>query len=289
MHFQGITQAIAAFLVESSEGPILIETGPYSTFPHLKQGIEEAGYQIEDIQHVLLSHIHLDHAGAAWAFAKNGASIYLHPFGAKNMADPSRLMESARRIYQNMMDKLWGEMNSIPEEKLKTIEHEEVLTFGDLSFKAWHTPGHAIHHIAWQLGETIFAGDVAGVKIGDGPVVAPLPPPDIDIEKWQQSIDLLRSLNVKSFYLTHFGEITNIDEHLKSLEYNIHTQANWIKEHLDKGESLQEMTPKFDKFCVDELIKQGVSKQEALKYQAANPAWMSVAGLARYWGKKVGK
>lgn len=287
LHFLGNETTIASFLIESSEGPILVETGPHSTFSHLTKGIENAGYKVEDVQHVFLTHIHLDHAGAAWTFAKNGAKIYLHPFGVGHMADPSKLMESAKRIYQDKMDMLWGRMESIDKNLLIEVEDEAEITIGDKTFKSWHTPGHANHHIAWQLDNIIFTGDVAGVKIENGPVIAPLPPPDIHIEKWQKSIDLLKKLNPEKCYLTHYGEITNIHEHLDELSRNIHTQANWIKEHLGKGESLAEMTPQFDAFCVEDLKKQGLNDAEIAQYQAANPAWMSVAGLARYWKKKA--
>jgi glyoxylase-like metal-dependent hydrolase (beta-lactamase superfamily II) len=288
LNFQGNAQTIGAFLVESSEGPILVETGPHSTLPTLQQGIQNAGFDWREVRHVLLSHIHLDHAGAAWAFAQAGAKIYVHPLGAGHLADPSKLMDSARRIYQAQMDTLWGDMQAIAPENLQTIEDLAEVQIGNLQWKAWHTPGHAIHHIAWQLDETIFTGDIAGVQIGRGPVIAPLPPPDIDLEQWQNSINLLKKINPKSFYLTHFDQVKDIKPHLEALEQNIYTLANWIKEHLQAGESPNEMTPAFDSFCADELRKIGLTEAEITQYQAANPAWMSVAGLARYWKKKLG-
>ena len=284
--FLNEADTIAAFLIETASSPVLIETGPYSTFAHLQAGVKKIGFELEEIQHVLLSHIHLDHAGAAWAMAAKGANIYLHPFGAKNMADPSKLMESARRIYQDQMDRLWGDMRAIPENQLKIVGNQEVISVGDVNFVAHHTPGHASHHIAWQVDDVVFTGDVAGVAIQNGPVVAPLPPPDIDIEQWLNSIQLLSNLKASKFYLTHFGEITEIDSHLQKLEANIWLQANWVKAHWEAGESIEEMTPAFDAYCQDDLLAKGLPKSELLKYQAANPAWMSVAGLVRYWKKK---
>jgi glyoxylase-like metal-dependent hydrolase (beta-lactamase superfamily II) len=254
----------------------------------LQQGIQAAGFDWRDIRHVLLSHIHLDHAGAAWAFAQAGAKIYVHPLGAVHLADPSKLMDSARRIYQAQMDTLWGDMQAIAPENLQTIEDLAEIQIGNLRWKAWHTPGHAIHHIAWQLDETIFTGDIAGVHIGKGPVIAPLPPPDIDLEQWQNSINLLKKINPKSFYLTHFDQVSDIKPHLEALEQNIYSLADWVREHLQAGESAHEMTPAFDDFCANELRKLGLAETEIAQYQAANPAWMSVAGLARYWKKKLG-
>ena len=286
LEFQKNACTIAAYIIESGEGPVLIETGPHSCFPALKEGIEAAGYKVEDIKHVLLTHIHLDHAGAAWAFAENGAKVYVHPVGMKHLIDPSKLMESAKRIYQDQMDTLWGEMKAIDEAQLQAVEHEEVLTIGNLSFKAWHTPGHAVHHIAWEMGGIIFTGDVAGVQIGEGPVVAPLPPPDINVEVWKESIELVREQKPKALYLTHYGAVTQVDAHLDALVANIDDLANWVKEHMDAEESAEEMTPKFDEYCLEELKNREMSEVELSQYQAANPAWMSVAGLMRYWTKK---
>ncbi len=287
LEFQKNACTIASFLIDSvEEGPVLIETGPHSTYENLKAGVKEAGFQIEDVKHVLLTHIHLDHAGAAWALAEQGAKIYVHPAGLKHLADPSKLMESAKRIYQDQMDTLWGEMKAIPEANLVSVEDEELIKIGQLEFQAWHTPGHASHHIAWETDQIIFAGDVAGVQIGNGPVIAPLPPPDINIELWKESMQRLREREPKALYLTHYGAVTNVEHQLSELEKNIETQAQWVKEKWEAGESIEEMVPKFDEFCVAELKKEELSEVEIAQYQAANPAWMSVAGLVRYWKKK---
>ena len=286
LNFQGIKKAIAAYLIETGSGPILIETGPYSTFDHLKAGTEKIGYDISAIKHVFLSHIHLDHAGAAWALAENGAKIYVHPFGAKNMQDPTRLMESATRIYGDKMDTLWGTMKKIPAELLYQVEDQEIFNLGDTTIKAWHTPGHAKHHIAWQIDDNIFTGDVAGVKIGDGPVVPPCPPPDINIEDWKNSIQVLRNIQPAKLYLTHFNAITDIKTHLDALENILDDWAGWIKERWEANESAEDITPKFMDYTAQQLKRQGLSDKEVETYEAANPSWMSVAGLIRYWTKK---
>ncbi len=287
LKFQGFSRAIASFLIESGEGPVLIETGPHSTYKALEEGINHLGYDIADIKHVLLSHIHFDHAGAAWALARQGAKIYLHPSGAKHMEDPSRLYESAKRIYQDKMDSLWGSLEPIPKDHLYQIPHEETLHIGKLKFIAHHTPGHAVHHIAWQLEDMLFTGDVAGVKINDGPVVPPCPPPDINIEDWKASIALIRSLNLEKIYLTHFGDFDNIEEHLNELEECLDSWSGWMKLQYDNGADASEITPKFQAYVDEELSSKGLSKNEIDRYGAANPAWMSVAGLMRYWKKRA--
>ena len=288
LRFQGIEHAIAAFAVESSDGLVLIETGPYSTFPYLEKGLQGIG-DPASISHVLLSHIHLDHAGAAWAMAEKGATIFMHPFGVKHMVDPSKLMESATRIYGDMMDTLWGQMQNIPENKIHSTSHLEEVSVGDKKFVALHTPGHAKHHIAWELEDTIFCGDVAGVKIGTGPVVAPCPPPDIDIEAWKDSIQLLRERNPSKLLLTHFGAIekNQINGHLDELETILDDWANWIKSRWEAGQDMAKMTEDFSKYTAQQLVDKGVSAAGLKQYEAANPAWMSVAGLVRYWKNKT--
>lgn len=287
LYFQGIPNAIASYLVETDEGPFLIETGPHSTLPRLEAALGQSGYQIEDIQHVFLTHIHLDHAGAAWAFAQNGAKIYIHPVGIPHLANPEKLMASATRIYQDDMDRLWGQMKPIPRSQLIAAEHEARFQIGNKSLRALHTPGHATHHIAWVMNGQIIAGDVAGVKIGEGPVVPPCPPPDINIEDWERSIQILLAEAPEELLLTHFGRVLNISEHLNALKVELRAWANWMKPHYLRGSNPREITPDFQAFVQERLEEKGVSRKGLEQYELANPSWMSVAGLMRYWHKKL--
>ena len=286
LKFRGLDDSIAAFLIESTDGPILIECGPYSTFASLEKGLKQHGYALAEVKHVFLSHIHFDHAGAAWAFAENGANIYLHPYGAAHMHDPSKLMASATMIYGDMMDELWGRMKGIPEEQLKTIQHLDEVTIGEHTFTALHTPGHARHHIAWEVGDMIFTGDVAGCKIGKGPVVPPCPPPDINVEDWLASIDLILDRNPNRLVLTHFDEFAAPNEHMENLKFILQDWSEWIKPRWEKGATAEELTPQFVEYTNNQLRTAGASEEIVKKYEAANPSWMSVAGLIRYWKKK---
>ncbi|MEQ9466774.1 MAG: MBL fold metallo-hydrolase [Ekhidna sp.] len=286
LHFQNYDHAIAAFLIETNDGPVLIESGPYSTFPSLEKGLDKLGYQPKDIKHLLLSHIHFDHAGAAWAFAELGATVYLHPFGYDHMHDPSKLVASATMIYGDQMDSLWGRMEGIPKKNLKIMEHDEVVEIGGQSFRALHTPGHAKHHLAWHWKDAIFTGDVAGVKIEGGPVVPPCPPPDINLEDWMYSIDLVLSKNPNRLVLTHYGEEHNPNIHMKELKGILIDWAQWIKARWEEGLSNEEITPLFMDYTASQLRDRGVSEEGIKKYEAANPSWMSVSGLVRYWKKK---
>ena len=287
LKYLGIDHAIAAFLIETNAGPVLVETGPHSTFENLKAGVKTAGFDILDIKHVFLTHIHLDHAGAAWALAQHGAMVYVHPFGEQHMADPTKLYNSAKRIYQDDMDRLWGDLKPIAREQLRAIDHGEKITVGDKTLTAWHTPGHASHHIAWQMDEALFTGDVAGVFIEKVLVQPPCPPPDINLELWEKSIALVRSLDIRKLYLTHFGIVENIDEHLDALRERMWEWANWVKPHWEAGKSPQEVTPAFQEFANAQLKAAGATDAQLARFEAANPAWMSVAGLMRYWKKKA--
>lgn len=290
--FKHLEHTIAAFILEGAGGLALVETGPFSTFPQLESAIRAKGWQPGDIKHVFLSHIHFDHAGAAWALARRGAKIHVHPRGLPHLASPEKLYNSARMIYGDEMDTLWGRMEPISEKQLYAPEHGETITAAGLQFKAWYTPGHAVHHIAWELspesGESVlFTGDVAGVKIDAYPVVPPCPPPDINLEDWQGSLELLRELPAQTLYLTHFGKITDKRAHLDTLERRLLAWAAWIKPYAVAQTPAQEIIPAFETFVREELLSSGVDTTGLAQYEAANPAFMSVAGLMRYWTKKL--
>ena len=286
LHFLDVPQAIGAYLIDTSEGPVLVEAGPYSTYETLEKELKKLGYALGDIRYVLLTHIHFDHAGAAWALAEQGTTIYVHPLGAPHLAHPEKLWNSAKRIYQDDMDRLWGEMRPIPEAQLHELAHEETLTIGDTTIKAHHTPGHAVHHIAYQVGDAVFTGDVGGVRINGNLVEPPCPPPDINVEDWQQSIQQLRNLAPEALYLTHFGRVDDVELHLDKLDKQLINWADWVQEKLEAGLSTEAITPDFVAYVKNQLRAQGASEELVEQYEAANPSWMSVAGLVRYWKKK---
>ncbi len=287
LNFKGLPHSIASFLVPTEDGPVLIETGPHSTLSYLQDGVNKLGYDLSEIKHVLLSHIHLDHAGAAWYLAKLGAKVYVHSRGYKHLKDPSRLMSSATRIYGDMMDKLWGSMEPIPAENLVEVVDNQPISIGGKQFTPWYTPGHAVHHLAWQMDETLFTGDVAGVRIGNGPVMPPCPPPDIHIATWVQSLDLIRELKLKKLYLTHYGLVTNINVHLDELEKRLIAWSQWIKPYWEGRVPAEEVIDPFRQYVVKELAQSGLLEAEAAIYEAANPSWMSVYGLMRYWDRQI--
>jgi len=286
LNFSGHQNTIASFLIETLDGPILVETGPHSTLPVLEKALKKHGYKKEDIKHVFLTHIHLDHAGAAWVFAQHGAIIYVHPKGIPHLADPSRLLESATRIYGDKMDELWGTLKPIPKEQLVPVSHKQKIKVGKTKLKAWHTPGHAVHHISWELNNELIAGDVCGVKIKNGPVVPPCPPPDINVEDWVASVRMIRLKRFDALYLTHYGKIDNPKELCVELTGRLKNWANWIKPFYENDTPQAEVVPQFQEYVKKQLVAKGVKDEDLARYERANPSWMSVAGLYRYWRKR---
>lgn len=287
LQFQQSSQTIGAFLIEGRSGVVLVETGPERTFPELMREVERIGFRLEDIKDVLLTHIHFDHAGAAWKLAELGARIFVHPFGAPHLESPERLWNSAAQIYgEENMGKLWGSMEPIPASSLVILDDCAEAEVGGETCRALYTSGHAIHHIAWEFEEGIFTGDVAGVCIEGGPVVPPCPPPDIHLENWKESLQLIRKKNPSTLFLTHYGKVTDVNRHLDELEEAMDIWAGWMKDAYDKGMTVDEATPLFMQFTRTEMEKRGVSEYLQQRYEYANPSWMSVAGLMRYWKLK---
>jgi len=285
--FQNTPQSTAAFFVPTKEGPVIVETGPHSTLPQIEQFLKKKKYRLSDVKHVFITHIHLDHAGAAWAFAKEGATIYLHPFGEKHMIDPSKLLSSAKRIYKDKMKELWGELHPIPSNQLQTLANGEKISIGDTDFIAWYTPGHAVHHLSVQIGKELIAGDVAGVKIGEsGMVVPPCPPPDINIEHWMNSIAVLEELELEAVYLTHFGKVTDLPTHFAALKFILKDWSNWVHPYFKEQTPLEEIVPKFNAYTLQQLKDFGVEQSILSSYEKSNPVAMSIVGLLRYWKKK---
>ena len=286
IQFLGVKSAIACFLIKSSKGLIMIETGPSTSYNIISQELTNLGYNIKDVKHVFVTHIHLDHSGGAWKFAKNGAKIYVHPCGAQHLENPQKLIESATKIYGDKMDFLWGKIQKIDKKKIQTVEHKEKIIIGDTTIESLHTPGHAEHHIALKINDEIFTGDVAGAKIFNGPVLPACSPPEIDLEKWENSIDIIIKEKPKCLYLTHFVKTKNVNHHLKEMKKILWDWANWIKTNKNKFDDMNTLTEEFENYVKDFLKNLNLSENLINQYYAANPPYMSVSGLLRYWNKK---
>lgn len=287
LHFQGVDGVIAVYVLETSDGLALVDVGPTSTLPELEAGLRALGHALSDVRHLLITHVHLDHAGAAGEIAaRTGARVYVHARGLRHLASPERLIASATQIYGEHMDRLWGQMRPVPPEQLFGLEGGETLDLGGLTVQPLATPGHAIHHLAYHTGPELFVGDVGGIRLDPAQTPrAPTPPPDIDLEAWRASIATLRALGAERLHLAHFGSYPASAGHWEHLLENLDTDAGRVRDALEAGADTLEITRVFTDELNAELEAEGPGLLP--RFAFASPAWMSVQGLVRYWTKRA--
>lgn len=287
LNFLNLPQVIASYLIVGPEGPVLIETGPSTVIDALTTRLTEHGYAPGDIRHVLLTHIHLDHAGAAGWWAQQGAHIYVHHVGAPHLVDPSKLIGSARRIYGEIFDTLWGEILPVPAERITALHDNDMIKAGGLTFTALDTPGHARHHHIYRLDDIAFTGDAAGVRMPNSPLISlPAPPPEFDREAWHVTLDRLVKENFRTIYPTHFGAVENVREHLGAFRALMDESVEWIRVKMEAGVARDEMVVQHLAWYRQRATALGTGEEEIHQQEGANPAFMSVDGLMRYWKKK---
>ncbi|MDQ2659833.1 MAG: MBL fold metallo-hydrolase [Verrucomicrobiota bacterium] len=280
----GRAHVIAATALETGEGIALFDTGPESTFENIACALRNTGARPEDVRHVFLSHIHFDHAGAAWRFAELGATVYVHPRGAPHLLDPTRLIESAARIFGDRMERLWGRFAPVPAARLRILQDSDVVRVGGIGVRAIETPGHASHHHVYHWDDVLFGGDVAGVRIGGGPPIPPFVPPELEITQWLESIAKMRALDATQLYLPHFGRVdSSLAEHLDSLAERVRCWSEWFRDRLRAGETKEQLLPAFATYEADDLRAGGASESELADYEAADPSAMAVTATLRYW------
>lgn len=285
----GIKGTVCVYLLPGKRGQFaLLETGPSSTLPTVKQGIAEAGFELANLTSILVTHIHLDHAGAAGALAKEtGAKVYVHERGAPHLHDPSRLMQSATRIYGDKMETLWGDMTPIPREQLETLSGGETLQILNRELRVIYTPGHASHHVTYQLDDdAMFTGDVAAVHLTGSSVIRPaLPPPEIDLETWAASIDKLIAAKPTRLFLTHFGEVEDAVAHLRSVPERNRNWAKVILEGMQAGEESEALVERIAAHGNAELAASNTPPEVAARHRHTSNYEMTVTGVVRYWTK----
>jgi glyoxylase-like metal-dependent hydrolase (beta-lactamase superfamily II) len=286
LNFQGRPLSIAAYMLEHSDGVALIESGPGSTLATLETALKAHGYGLQNVTHVLLTHIHLDHAGAAGALAARGAQVFVHPVGAPHMLSPQKLLVSAGRIYGEMMDTLWGEFLAVPEDKLTILQDNDEVVVGKLRFRAVNTPGHAEHHYAYLFEDLCFSGDVGAVRIPGYPYLRlPMPPPEFHLEKWRETLLALQKLEFKRIAPTHFGIFEDVDWHLQSIRTALDEVETWLNLNMPGDPPVDALKANFMAWMDGQADQQGLDPQVVEAYRLANPLGMSVDGLLRYWKK----
>ncbi|MGI9558841.1 MAG: MBL fold metallo-hydrolase, partial [Thermodesulfobacteriota bacterium] len=262
-----------------------IESGPASTFEAGSNELENRGVAPGEIRHVFVTHIHLDHSGGAWIYARHGAKIYVHPKGAEHLVAPERLVSSAARVFGDKMETLWGDINPVPSDNVKVVEDNETVSLGNVKIRAFDTPGHAGHHHSYLVDGALFSGDSAGVRINSGAVIPPTPAPEINIELWQETVKKIREISPDFLCPTHFGEHSDVSEHLDELSENLERFSSWVGERVEAGVPEEEIAPDFQKFLEEHVLARSDDKTMLETYRNTDTVGMNTGGLARYWKK----
>ena len=269
----GRERVIASYLLAGDE-PALVDCGPASCADALRAGLREQGLEVRDLRHLLLTHIHLDHAGAAGTLVREhpGLVVHVSEIGAPHLVDPSRLERSARRLYEDF-DRLWGELLPVPQANVRVV--------GDrvLGLEAFPTPGHASHHVSFLAENgTCFSGDATGVRIMPAKYLAPVsPPPDVDLEAWERTLDALEARSPTRLCVPHFGMIDDVADHLAEMRSRLRVWAERVRAGAGEEEFVR---------AAEEELQAATDRQSAAAYQQAAPLWQSYAGLRRYWDKR---
>ena len=289
LHFLGRARAIAAVAIYGAGGVVLIDPGPSSTLPVLRAALGASGIQISDVTAVLLTHIHLDHAGATGTLVREhpGLRVYVHEAGAAHMADPAKLIASASRLYGDAMESLWGEFVPVPSHAMVVLTGGERLDLGGRRLDVAYTPGHASHHVSQDAG-VAFVGDTAGVTVAPGGyVLPPTPPPDIDLERWGQSLSAIEAWHPATLMLTHFGPSASATPHLAELRDHLELVAGIARRSLEwEGDDGAK-----EEWFVDQLrleLRRHMSDADAARYETSARFDLNWRGLARYWRKRAG-
>lgn len=283
----GRAESVGACLVETAAGPLVIDPGPASTIPALRRGLAGHGYEIADLTALLLTHIHLDHAGGTGTLARENPrlTVYVHEVGAPHVADPSKLLKSATRLYGDKMEELWGEVAAVPSERIRALHGGETLDLGGRGFEVAYTPGHAAHHVSYFEPEAgvAFVGDTGGLMSPGLPCVLPVtPPPEFDLEAWLDSIHRIRTWRPREIVLTHFGPSRDPERHFEELRTAILIWAEYARDSLSQTGTDPDRAAWFIR-QLEVWIEGRVAPERARKFLSGAGPEACWQGLVRYW------
>lgn len=290
VQFLDHAHVIATVVLHGGGGVALIDPGPSTTLPVLRTRLATLGLSVADVTTVLLTHIHLDHAGATGTLVREqpGIRVFVHERGAPHLAYPSKLMASATRLYGDQMDRLWGEVLPVPAAAITAMEGGERVTAGGRVLDVAYTPGHASHHVSYFNEETgiAFVGDTAGVRVvPQGIVLPPTPPPDIDLELWGASLDRIERWRPGTLFLTHFGAATHVGLHVTELRHHLDVTSRLCRDSLARpGEDADREAWFIDQIRL--LLRRRLSDADAEAYEIAGRFDLNWRGLARYYRRK---
>jgi glyoxylase-like metal-dependent hydrolase (beta-lactamase superfamily II) len=292
VQFRNHPHIIATAILDGPSGVTLIDPGPTSCLPTLREALRVGGVGLGDVQAILLTHIHLDHAGATGSIVREHPSIrvFVHEIGSPHLIDPSRLLASASRLYGAAMDDLWGPFLPIPAANVTALKGGERIDVAGRTLDVAYTPGHASHHVSYfdAQSRVAFVGDMGGVHIpGTTYVLPPTPPPDIDLDAWVASTGRILAWHPSTLFLTHFGTIDTPAAHLQQVLHNLQHNAGLAREALalDPSISDDDRAAHFVHALRREL-RRATSDAAAERYELATPLDQNWQGLARYWRKR---
>jgi glyoxylase-like metal-dependent hydrolase (beta-lactamase superfamily II) len=291
VNWTGRPQSIAAALLESNGQRAMIDPGPGSTLATLRQGLSSRGIAVSDLHAILLTQIHLDHAGATGSLVRENPrlAVYVHELGAPHLKDPSKLLASAARLWPDTLQELFGETLPVPAESLRILQGGETLPLGATKLNIVYTPGHASHHVSYfdDAEGVAFVGDTTGIRIDNAPYILPAtPPPDIDLSAWDKSMDTILERRPARLFLTHFGYADNPAAHIAEFRERLHHWAQVAAECLrvapDDAAALEMFVAKSHREMQERL---GDTEAEHHTFTAGLN--LSFLGLARYWRKRA--
>jgi glyoxylase-like metal-dependent hydrolase (beta-lactamase superfamily II) len=290
--FQGWDQVVNAYLLASPDELALIETGPTSTLPALRAGIQAAGFDPAQLTKILVSHIHLDHSGGAGAIVREqpDVKVFVHPIGAPHLIDPARLVSSAGRLYGDRMDDLWGEVVPVPKYRVVPLSDGETLEAAGHVLSVLFTPGHAAHHVAyWDPDRgAVFSGDVGGVRMpGASYALPPAPPPDLAPADWLDSTERLRQAGPRRLYLTHGGPFDDVGDHLDQLMPNLDEVEAICRGAMQAGADDETVTGLIQQ-NTERRIGPAASDDPGIvqRYGWASPSFLSALGFRRLLARR---
>lgn len=286
VHFDNKPGIIAVYCIRHSDGAVLVECGPGSTLPALLDALRAIDVDAREVTDVLVTHIHLDHAGAAGWWAQHGARIHVHPVGAPHLLNPEKLLASAQRIYGADMGRLWGSFLPVPADQLIQHHDGDVIAIGGREFLALDTPGHADHHFAFVFEDVCLTGDVGGVRVGGlMHVRPPTPPPEIHFEKWRASVERLRQADFQILAPTHFGLYADKTRHLDALARNLDAMEKWAEQEMRAAPTQETFRAHFADLMTELARADGYSWDDVRAFNIAAGTDMSADGVYRYWKK----
>ena len=290
LNFLGQPRVIATAVLEDAGGAALVDPGPSTCLDALRSSLREQGIATADVRTILLTHIHLDHAGATGTLVRENPDItvYVHEAGAPHMVDPAKLLHSAGRLYGDDMDRLWGEFLPVPEGNVHVLAGGERLAVGDRQLEVAYTPGHASHHISFfdRASGVAFVGDTAGVRVGpERFALPPTPPPDIDLDTWKASLRRIADWQADTLFVTHFGPHEDAADQLAGMSEHLDGLAALARAVIEEDVPAEERA---DRFVADtrRYLRRHMSEEQAALYDMAAPFSMCWLGLARYWKKQ---